>query len=284
MDADPKRTVAEHLQSAELLYELGQVPDARAEADAALRLDPLSPDANAMAAACALADNDPDEALVYAGAALAQIPGHRRAMITRGYALADAGRKDEAMQAAASLLDLDRTSWLHHVHYALITRRAGAAQPALDAAWNAVNIAPDQPRTHRVLAAIAEDLGMDDLAKRSRRAAAELDPGLAVEDNVHVMPPEARRVRRRLVDADKDDPRWREKLLGGGDDVPYWRRRTPFHGALGRSVLLGIAVVFAVPALLGSDMDSGVRLFFAVVAVAAWVGWFTVLRRHRRPE
>lgn len=274
MDADPKRTVAEHLQSAELLYELGQVPDARAEADAALRLDPLSPDANAMAAACALADNDPDEALVYAGAALAQIPGHRRAMITRGYALADAGRKDEAMQAAASLLDLDRTSWLHHVHYALITRRAGAAQPALDAAWNAVNIAPDQPRTHRVLAAIAEDLGMDDLAKRSRRAAAELDPGLAVEDNVHVMPPEARRVRRRWVDADPADPAWRGKLYGPG----------LFRGALGRSVLLGIAVVFAVPALLGSDMDSGVRLVFAAVAVAAWVGWFTVLRRHRRPE
>ncbi|PRY59145.1 tetratricopeptide repeat protein [Glycomyces artemisiae] len=274
MDADPKRTVAEHLQSAELLYELGQVPDARAEADAALRLDPLSPDANAMAAACALADNDPDEALVYAGAALAQIPGHRRAMITRGYALADAGRKDEAMQAAASLLDLDRTSWLHHVHYALITRRAGAAQPALDAAWNAVNIAPDQPRTHRVLAAIAEDLGMDDLAKRSRRAAAELDPGLAVEDNVHVMPPEARRVRRRWVDADPADPAWRSKLYGPG----------LFRGALGRSVLLGIAVVFAVPALLGSDMDSGVRLVFAAVAVAAWVGWFTVLRRHRRPE
>ncbi|MFB9659101.1 tetratricopeptide repeat protein [Glycomyces mayteni] len=274
MDADPNRTVAEHLQSAELLYELGQVPDARAEADAALRLDPLSPDANAMAAACALADNDPDEALVYAGAALAQTPGHRRAMITRGYALADAGRKDEAMQAAASLLDLDRTSWLHHVHYALITRRAGAAQPALDAAWNAVNIAPDQPRTHRVLAAIAEDLGMDDLARRSRRAAAELDPGLAVEDNVHVLPPEARRVRRRWVDADADDPAWRGKLYGRG----------LFRGALGRSVLLGVAVVFAVPALLGSEMDSTVRLCFAAVAVAAWVGWFTVLRRHRRPE
>jgi len=149
-----------------------------------------------------------------------------------------------------------------------------AAQPALDATWNAVNIAPDQPRTHRVLAAIAEDLGMDDLARRSRRAAAELDPGLAVEDNVHVLPPEARRVRRRWVDADADDPAWRGKLYGRG----------LFRGALGRSVLLGVAVVFAVPALLGSEMDSTVRLCFAAVAVAAWVGWFTVLRRHRRPE
>ncbi|MQM27307.1 tetratricopeptide repeat protein [Glycomyces albidus] len=273
MDADPKRTVAELLQSAELLYDLGQVPDARAEADAALRLDPLDPDANAMAAACALADNDPDEALVYAGAALARTPGHRRAMITRGYALADAGRRDEAMQAAASLLELDRTSWLHHVHYALITRRAGAAQPALDAAWNAVNLAPDQPRTHRALAAIAEDLGMDDLAKRSRRAAADLDPGGAAAF-AEALPPEARRVHRRWVDADRDDPRWREKIGSGG----------LFGGALGRSILLGLAVVFAVPALLGTGMDGGARLFFAAVAAAAWVGWFTVLRRHRNPE
>jgi tetratricopeptide (TPR) repeat protein len=287
MDADPKRTLAEHLQSAELLFDLGQVPDARAETDAALRLDPLDPDANAMAAACALADNDPDEALVYSGAALAQTPGHRRAMITRGYALADAGRRDEAMQAAASLLELDRTSWLHHVHYALITRRAGAAQPALDAAWNAVNLAPDQPRTHRVLAAIAEDLGMDDLAKRSRRAAADLDPGGAAEQAAApaaALPPEARRVRRRWVDANPDDPHWREKLYGGDDSVPHWRRGTAFQGALGRSVLLGVAVAFAVPALLGSEIDTGARLFFAVVAVAAWVGWFTVLRRHRRTE
>ncbi|RRR96391.1 tetratricopeptide repeat protein [Glycomyces terrestris] len=273
MDADPKRTVAEHLQSAEMLYDLGQVPDARAETDAALRLDPLDPDANAMAAVCALAEHDPDEALVYAGAALAQTPGHRRAMITRGYALADAGRRDEAMQAAASLLDLDRTSWLHHVHYALITRRAGAAQPALDAAWNAVNLAPDQPRTHRTLAAIAEDLGMDDLAKRSRRAAADLDPDGA-EAYAPTLPPEARRVRRRWVDADAGDPQWREKIAGDG----------VFSGALGRSILLGLAVVFAVPALLGSEIGTGARLCFAAVAVAAWVGWFTVLRRHRNPE
>ncbi|WP_112134221.1 tetratricopeptide repeat protein [Glycomyces dulcitolivorans] len=284
MDADPKRTLAEHLQSAEMLYDLGQVPDARAETDAALRLDPLDPDANAMAAACALADNDPDEALVYAGAALARTPGHRRAMITRGYALADSGRREEAMQAAASLLELDRASWLHHIHYALITRRAGAAQPALDAAWNAVNLAPDQPRTHRTLAAIAEDLGMDDLAKRSRRAAADLDPD-GIEAHAPALPPEARRMRRRLVDADKDDPAWREKMFGAADETaPYWRRYTPFQGPVARSALLGVAVVFAVPALLGSEIDTGARLFFAVVAVAAWVGWFTVLRRHRRTE
>lgn len=281
MDSDPtRRTVAEHLQRAELMFDLGQVPDARAEVDAALRVDPLDPDANAMAAACALAVQDPDEALVYAGAALAHKPEHPRAMITRGYALADAGRHEEAMQAAASLLDLNRGSWRHHIHYALITRRAGAGQPALDAAWNAVNLAPDQPRTHLALAAIAEDLGMDDLAKRSRRAAEDLDteataPGTGPGyDRYDELPPEARRVRRKWVDAASDDPHWREKIYGPG----------LFRGALGRSVLLGIAVVFAVPALLGTEIATGPRLCLAVVAVAAWVGWFTVLRRHRNPE
>ncbi|MEU5154333.1 tetratricopeptide repeat protein [Glycomyces sp. NPDC021274] len=283
MDADPtRRTVAEYLQRAEMLYDLGQVADARAEVDAALRVDPLDPDANAMAAACALAAHDPDEALTYAGAALAHQPGHSRAMITRGYALADTGRRDEALQAAASMLELDRASWQHHVHYALITRRAGAAQPALDAAWNAVNLAPSQPRTHLALAAIAESLDMDDLAKRSRQAAEDLEPDRAagVEEVLQgfapgdSLPPEARRIPRRWVDADAADPEWRSKIYGSG----------LFRGALGRSVLLGIAVVFAVPALLGSEIDPGPRLFLAVVAVAAWVGWFTVLRRHRNPE
>lgn len=284
MDSEPsRRTVAEHLQRAELMYELGVVRDARAEVDAALRVDPLDPDANALAAACALAEQDPDEALVFAGAALAQTPVHQRAMIIRGYALADAERRDEAMQAAASLLDLDRASWRHHIHYALITRRAGAAQPALDAAWNAVNLAPDQPRTHLALAAIAESLEMNDLAKRSRQAAADLDPedtdadkgdGKLGFDVAAELPPEARRARRRWVDAHADDPAWRGKIYGPG----------LFRGAIGRSVLLGIAVVFAVPALLGTEIDTGPRLFFAVVAIAAWVGWFTVLRRHRNPE
>lgn len=281
MDADPtRRTVAEHLQRAELMFQLGQVPDAREEVDAALRVDPLDPDANAMAAACAVADQDPDEALVYAGAALAHKPEHQRALIMRGYALADAGRREEALQAAASMLELNRGSWLHHVHYALITRRAGAGQPALDAAWNAVNLAPDQPRTHMTLAAIAESLGMSDLAKRSRQAAEELSPGDAqgvpegVGADLPPLPPEARRVRKRWVDADADDPHWRDKIYGPG----------LFSGALGRSVLLGLAVVFAIPALLGSEIATGPRLFLAVAAVAAWVGWFTVLRRHRRTE
>jgi tetratricopeptide (TPR) repeat protein len=289
MDADPtRRSVAEYVQRAEMLYELGQVEDARAEVDAALRVDPLDPDANAMAAACALAVHDPDEALTYAGAALAHKHEHSRAMITRGYALADTGRRDEALQAAASMLDLDRASWQHHVHYALITRRAGAAQPALDAAWNAVNLAPDQPRTHLALAAIAESLEMNDLAKRSRQAAEDLEPERAAEPERAVgadallerldpggrVPPEARRMPRKWVDADPADPAWRGKIYGPG----------LFRGALGRSILLGLAVVFAVPAVLGSEIDAGARLFFAVVAVAAWVGWFTVLRRHRNPE
>src|SRR5690606_13561000 len=161
-------TLVEHLRQAEMMYDLDRLPEARAEVDAALRIDPLDADANTMAAVVALAELDPDQALVYAGAALARNPQHHRAMITRGYALADADRREEARQAAASLLDLDRTSWLYHIHYALITRRAGAGQPALDAAWNAVNLAPEQPRTHLTLAAVAESLDLDDLAQIGR--------------------------------------------------------------------------------------------------------------------
>lgn len=274
MDADPtRRTVAEHLERAELMYDLDRLPDARSEVDAALRIDPFSPDANAMAGVVALAEGDPDEALVFAGASLAHDPQHRRALIVRGYALADAERRDEALQAANSLLELDRRSWIHQVHYALITRRAGAGQPALDAAWNAVNLAPDQPRTHLALAAVAESLDMDDLARRSREAAADLEPAAAGAP-AHPLPPEARRAARAHVDADPDDPQWRSKLYGPG----------LFRGALGRSILLGLAVVFAIPAALGGDIAFGARVFFALVAAGCWVAWFTVIRRHRRAE
>ncbi|THV40111.1 hypothetical protein [Glycomyces buryatensis] len=279
MDSDPApRTVADHLQRAELMYDLDALPDARAEVEAALRLDPLDPDVNAMAGAIALAESDPDEALVFAGAALAHDSVHRRALIVRGYALADAERREEAMQAAASLLEVDHGSWIHHVHYALITRRAGAAQPALDAAWNAVRLAPDQPRTHLALAAVAESLAMKDLAKRSRQAAADLDDlgdGITAGPNAtQTLPPEARRAPVRHVDADPEDPKWREKIYGPGF----------FRGALGRSILLGIAVIFAVPALLGTDIQFGARMLMAVIAIAACVCWVTVLRRHRGSE
>ncbi len=273
MDDDAPRPLVEHLRQAAMMYDLERMPEARTEIDAALRIDPLSPDANAMAAMIALAELDPDQALVYAGAALAQDPRHHRAMIARGYALADAERREEALQAAASLLELDRASWLYHVHYALITRRAGAGQPALDAAWNAVNLAPEQPRTHLALAAVAESLDLDDLARRSRQAAADLDPEAAGPDSQR-LPPEARRQRRTFVDASPDDPDWRAKIYGPGF----------FRGALGRSLLLGVAVIFALPALLGSDLDTGTRLGFGVVAAGCWVAWFTVLRRHRNPE
>ncbi|WP_100447561.1 tetratricopeptide repeat protein [Glycomyces xiaoerkulensis] len=276
MDQDPtRRTVAEHLERAEMLYDLEALPDARTEIDAALRVDPFDPEANAMAGVLALAEGDPDEALVFAGATLARDPRHRRALVVRGYALADAERRDEAMQAAASLLELDRASWVHQVHYALITRRAGAGQPALDAAWNAVNLAPDQPRTHLTLAAVADSLDMSDLAGRSRQAASDLEPGDSSPQTARSLPPEARRRETTgAVDARPDDVAWRRKIYGPG----------LFRGALGRSVLLGVAVVFGLPALLGTGIPPGARVFFALVAVGTWVAWFTVLRRHRRAE
>jgi tetratricopeptide (TPR) repeat protein len=277
MDDDPtRRTVDEHLQRAELMYDLDSLPDAKEEVEAALRVDPFHADANALAGVLALAQHDPDEALLYAGAALAHDPAHHRALIVRGYALADADRRDEALQAAASLLELDRSSWILHVHYALITRRAGAAQPALDAAWNAVHLAPDQPRTHLALAAVAESLDMGDLAKRSRQAAVDLEPEAATSAAVQAkaLPPEARRVARNTVDADPANPRWREDLYGPG----------LFRGALGRSILLGIAVVFGLPGLLGNAMPPVARLVFLLIAITAGVAWFTVLRRHRRAE
>ncbi|QSB04992.1 tetratricopeptide repeat protein [Natronoglycomyces albus] len=295
-------TIPERLERAELMYDLGQLPDAKHEVEAALHIDPFHTDANAMKAVVELADGDADNALASAGTALQLDPYHSRAMITRGYALAALKRRDEAMQAAANILDTDHSSWLYQVHYALITRQVKNGQHTIDAAWNAVHLAPDEPRAHLALAVVAADLGLDDLSKRALAAAQRLDPEAItkVEDLA-----EGRTISSRgAVSADgtaqsaddvaesssgkrlgKGVARFYGNALGTGQGAahdPRQERRPAgrhnlFTGPMLPPILLGIGSIFGVVflfSLVGPDELTGGRIFMGVIAAAALIGWY----------
>ena len=62
---------------------------------------------------------------------------------------------------------------------AAILAEARNGQPALNAAWRGVELAPDEPQAHLVLALVAGRLELFDLAERAYREALRLDPELA---------------------------------------------------------------------------------------------------------
>lgn len=298
-DDFPDSTPQACLERAELLYDIGQLPDAMQEVDNALALDSFSADAHAMKAVVALAEGNSDEALTAAGTALEFYPFHIRAMITRGYALAALKRRDEAMAAAANILDQDHSSWIYQVHYALVTRQVKNGQHTMDAAWNAVNMAPDEPKTHLTLAVVAADLGLDDLSKRALTAAQRLDPEAItkVEDLA-----EGRTITSSGATSRDGSTQSAEdiaessanKRLGKGVARFYGNSanvdasgNSPDSTAPGRmglftpamipSILMGIAVLFGAVflfAFVGPDELTGGRIFMGIIAGAAFIGWY----------
>ncbi|GIG70744.1 tetratricopeptide repeat protein [Phytomonospora endophytica] len=171
---NPPEEVEGYISRAELLIELTRYDEAREELAAALLHHPHNVDALSLLAIVELEAGQPEDSLTAADAALALDPADDRALRIRGYALAALGRVDEAVTAAEKLLDVDRLAWWRHMHYALIRSKARNGQEALDAAWQAIRLAPDRPEPHAALAAIAAKLGLDDLAERARRAAKRL--------------------------------------------------------------------------------------------------------------
>ncbi|MFC4337208.1 tetratricopeptide repeat protein [Salininema proteolyticum] len=264
MDEDhTRRSADEYVQRGEVFYDLDRIPEAGEEADAALAVDAFHPGANALAGTIALSEGDADKALTLASTALGMDPFHPRAAQVRAYALADLGRKDEARQAAASLLEIDRGSWSANVHYALIMRRAGAPQEALDAAWDAVRLAPDETRTHLALASIAESLDLDDLARRARQAARDLD---------------AETVTPATVRREEEKARKASSVLNRRPNphTPVYRYGTPRL----ESFLLGTAGVFGFVTLIGFTMPPAGRALFAGIALACAIGWYFAKRRR----
>lgn len=173
---DTSAEVAEIIQRADLLDDLGHHAEAADELRDALRLEPDNAEALATLAMVQLGAGRVGHALESARAAVATAPDHLLGGVVLGHVLAELGRKDEAVAAAERMLAVEPGSWLRQVEFATVVRRVRNGQDALDAARRAVHLAPDEPECHLALAAVAADLGLTDVARRSREEALRLDP------------------------------------------------------------------------------------------------------------
>lgn len=176
---DTAAEVRTFIQRADLLDDLGHFAEAAEELRDALRLAPDNPEALATLGMVELRAGRAEQALVPARAALAVRPDHLLGQAVCGYALVALDRGSEAVETAREMLDADPGSWLRQLHFAAIVRRVRNGQATLDAAWQAVRLAPDEPETHLVLAAVAGDLGLLDIARRAHAEAVRLDPRAA---------------------------------------------------------------------------------------------------------
>lgn len=169
---------ATHLARAELLFDLNRFDEARDELGGALSNDPAHVPSLTLLALLEMLVENYDEALTAATAALAAEPTYEPAVLARGHALALSRNADQALTAAEDLQQRYPESWWHQVHYALIVSQARNGQDALDAAWVAVKLAPEEARAHLTLAVVAGYLGLEDLSQRAAAAAERLNPAV----------------------------------------------------------------------------------------------------------
>ncbi|MGC5029179.1 tetratricopeptide repeat protein [Micromonospora sp. DT229] len=168
-----------YLQRATLLAELGRYDEAVDELGFALALDPGHPQTLAMLARVHLAAERPLEALAAAESAVAAAPGQIPPLVLRGLALGDLERYGEAARTADEIMALGPQDAYAQRSGAAILAGSRNGQPALNAAWHAVELAPQDPQGHLVLGLVAANMRMFDLAERAYREALRLDPRLA---------------------------------------------------------------------------------------------------------
>ncbi len=172
---EPDTTPEEYRQRALLLADLGRYDEAAGEVAAGLAAAPDEPGLLATLARIHLAAAQPAEALVAAERAVKAAPGTLTTLVVRAMALSDCQRYGDAALVATEIL----RTWPEEAY----AQRTGAAllsearngQEALNAAWNAVRVAPDEAEAHLVLAVVAARLRLFDLAQRAYAEALDLD-------------------------------------------------------------------------------------------------------------
>ncbi|MGW0431942.1 tetratricopeptide repeat protein [Micromonospora sp. NPDC003197] len=171
-----------YVQRAMLLAGLGRYDEAATELGYAIALKPGDSYALTMLARVHLAAERPTEALAVVELAVAAAPEAVPPLVVRGLALADLRRFPEAAQTADQLLALGPADAYAQRSAAAILAESRNGQPALNAAWRAVELAPAEASAHLVLGLVAARLGLYDLAERGYREALRLDPALVEAD------------------------------------------------------------------------------------------------------
>lgn len=167
------------VQRAQLLAELGRYDEAGAELGFAIALEPDNPQALVVLARVYLAADRTTEALTAADAAVAAAPDATPPLVARALALTDLRRFGEAARVADLLLARWPADPYAQRSAAAILGEARNGQQALDAAWRAVQLAPEEAEGHLVLGLVAARLELFGLAEQAYREALRLDPALA---------------------------------------------------------------------------------------------------------
>ncbi|MEU4478197.1 tetratricopeptide repeat protein [Micromonospora sp. NPDC023966] len=270
-DAAPDQSAADgYLQRAQLLAELGRYDEAAEELGDALASHPGHAEALGMLARVHLAADRSAEALRVAEAAVAAAPGALSPLVARGFALVDLGRWKAAASTGDEILALGPDDAYAQRSAAAILAGARNGQPALNAAWRGVELAPDAAQAHLVLGLVAARLELYDLAERAYREALRLDPELAAaRQDMGVIRLEQRRYAEaleHLAEAAALDPAG----VDTGPTVADGLRRLVLHGA-GWSLVATVLVAFLAPVAPGPSR---------VLALLAALGGALLVWRH----
>lgn len=269
-------TAEGYLQRAQLLADLGRYDEAAGEVGLALALEPANADALTTLARVHLAAGRPTEARAAAEAALAVAPDTVAPLVARGLALVEQGEYAEAAGTGRLLAAADDAYAQRSAAAILSGSRNG--QPALNAAWRGVELAPEESQAHLVLALVAARLRLYDLAERAYREALRLDPELdRAGDEPGIVRLERRWYASALAELAESVPAVQaapvvpDRPRGVVDDL----RRLVLYGA--GWTLVG-AVLVAVAAA-GASSSGPSRFLAVLVAVSgAVLGWLLAAR------
>ncbi|MEU7615420.1 tetratricopeptide repeat protein [Micromonospora rifamycinica] len=207
------------------------------------------------------------------GEAAAVVP--TAALVVRAIALADLGEYAESARTADRILAAGPADAYAQRSAAAILAEARNGQPALNAAWRGVELAPDEPQAHLVLALVAGRLELFDLAERAYREALRLDPELAgARDDPGVL----RLERRRWVLA-------LEQVAALAPVHPTRAEKVPIWAGLRRLVLIGCGWSLVASLLLAVLAAGGAGASRLVAVLAAAGGGLLAWRLARQvPE
>ena len=311
---EPPTDVDGYLQRAGLLADLGRYDEAAGEIGFAVALEPDSVAARIMLARVHLAADRPEQALAAidawadeppnpwsaeatataapaetatampadAGTGARSGPPDRVALlVVRGLALIDLRRYADAARLATDLLATYPDDAYAQRSGAAILAGSRSGQPALNAAWRGVELAPQDAQAHLVLGLVGARLELFDLAHRAYGEALRLDPLIGeAQHDVGVIHLEQRRyaaelavlAERATAMAPPPPPqpsparpsRWAPQSPGSAPMDPRLERPPTPEEELRRLVLIGAGVI-------GLELGSVWRRLGAEVTVVEYL-------------
>ncbi|MFY1696460.1 tetratricopeptide repeat protein [Solwaraspora sp. WMMA2101] len=289
---EPPTDVHGYLQRAGLLADLGRYDEAAAEIGFATALDPDSVAARIMLARVQLAADRPEQALAAAdGSTTGDVPSPWSAaaadhppadaaagldvadrialQVVRGLALIDLRRFADAARVATDLLATYPDDAYAQRSGAAILAGSRNGQPALNAAWRGVELAPQDAQAHLVLGLVGARLELFDLAHRAYGEALRLDPLIGeAQHDVGVIGLEQRRYAAELAILAEQ-----ATMMAPPPPPPDPRQQQPrtVDEELRRLVLIGagysMVAAVTVACLAGSTASRGWAMFSAVGGV-----------------